>query len=326
MEHIITNGTSAGGALSALAGTSGNSEDYKEYLAEIGAVDGRDDIFAASCYCPIHNLEHSDMAYEWMYHKEDVFHMNKKVRTENGIERVPFSERMDKDTMKLSEELAAQFPEYLNSLSLKDDKGEKLELDEKGEGSFKEYLKGWVIRSAQKEADTHLSASYREDYIAEGSEIEKQQYLTFSAGMIKDMDWDAYLSKITRMKPVFAFDHIDLTSPENEEFGDENSEGRHFTDYAFKHSKVNGEMADGKIIKMMNPLSYIDDDSAKTAQHWRIRHGAFDRDTSLAIPVILATVLRNSGKDVDFFVPWGIPHRGDYDLDELFAWIDRICL
>ena len=69
-------------------------------------------------------------------------------------------------------------------------------------------------------------------------------------------------------------------------------------------------MADSKIIKMMNPLSYIDDDSAKTAQHWRIRHGAFDRDTSLAIPVILATVLKNSGKDVDFFCSMGNPAQG----------------
>lgn len=23
--------------------------------------------------------------------------------------------------------------------------------------------------------------------------------------------------------------------------------------------------------------------------------------------------------------PWGIPHAGDYDFDELFAWIDGIC-
>ena len=28
-----------------------------------------------------------------------------------------------------------------------------------------------------------------------------------------------------------------------------------------------------------------------TTKNWRIRHGAFDRDTSIAIPVILATML-----------------------------------
>jgi len=24
-------------------------------------------------------------------------------------------------------------------------------------------------------------------------------------------------------------------------------------------------------------------------------------------------------------LPWEIPHSGDYDLDELFQWIDGIC-
>src|SRR5271165_5706702 len=38
------------------------------YLKAIGAADERDDIFAASCYCPITNLDHADMAYEWMFH------------------------------------------------------------------------------------------------------------------------------------------------------------------------------------------------------------------------------------------------------------------
>lgn len=50
-----------------------------------------------------------------------------------------------------------------------------------------------------------------------------------------------------------------------------------------------------------------------------------DRDTSLAISAMLTAVLREQGVKVDFAYPWGIPHAGDYDLDELFAWIDSIC-
>ena len=60
-----------------------------------------------------------------------------------------------------------------------------------------------------------------------------------------------------------------------------------------------------------------------TTKNWRIRHGAFDRDTSIAIPVILATMLKNKGYEVDFSLPWGLQHSGDYDLEELFAWIDK---
>ena len=57
----------------------------------------------------------------------------------------------------------------------------------------------------------------------------------------------------------------------------------------------------------------------------RIRHGAADRDTALAIPAILALKLQNSGVDVDFFSPWGKGHAGDYDLEQLFDWADKIC-
>jgi hypothetical protein len=61
------------------------------------------------------------------------------------------------------------------------------------------------------------------------------------------------------------------------------------------------------------------------AKHWRIRDGTADRDTSLAIPIILATKLANSGCKVDFALPWARPHSGDYDLDELFAWMAQVC-
>ena len=82
-------------------------------------------------------------------------------------------------------------------------------------------------------------------------------------------------------------------------------------------------MADSAIIKAMNPMNYIG--SANTAKYWRIRHGTKDRDTALAIPTILALKLSENGCTVDFASPWNVEHRGDYDLDELFSWIDSIC-
>jgi hypothetical protein len=76
---------------------------------------------------------------------------------------------------------------------------------------------------------------------------------------------------------------------------------------------------------MMNPMNYLDDEAAAKATYWRIRHGARDRDTSLAISAILTCRLKQNGLPVDCHAPWGIPHAGDYDLDDLFAWIDKIC-
>ena len=66
-ERIITDGTSAGGAMSALLGATGNSEEHAALLREMGAADERDDFFCAFCFCPITVLEHADMAYEWLY-------------------------------------------------------------------------------------------------------------------------------------------------------------------------------------------------------------------------------------------------------------------
>ena len=45
---------------------------------------------------------------------------------------------------------------------------------------------------------------------------------------------------------------------------------------------VSPYMADSTIVSMMNPMNYIGRADVKTAPHWRIRHGALDRDTALA--------------------------------------------
>ena len=84
-------------------------------------------------------------------------------------------------------------------------------------------------------------------------------------------------------------------------------------------------MATGQQIKMMNPMSYIEDKNATVSKNWRIRHGAKDRDTGFAVPIILSTLLQNKGYTVDLALPWDKPHSGDYDLDELFDWMDGIC-
>jgi len=324
VEKIITNGTSAGGALSSMAGATGNSKDYESYLQAIGAAEERDDIFAASCYCPIHNLEHADAAYEWLFCGENEYHRMQFEMTPQGPKMTPITGSMTEKQIRVSAELKALFPAYLNSLGLKDAEGKVLELDENGEGSFRDYVKKWVLVSAQKELETHWSAG-KGMMAVRGSEIEDQTYLTRENGKITDMDWKGFVKKITRMKTAPAFDALDLDSPENQEFGDEEVYARHFTEYARQNSEADGDMAEDAVIKMLNATRYIGEEGVSVAKHWRIRHGAFDRDTSLAIPVILATMLQNHGYDVDFFLPWGLPHSGDYDLDELFAWIDEIC-
>ena len=83
-SKIIINGTSAGGALSSLMGSTGNHPDYEPYLQALGAADAGDNVFAASCYCPITNLEHADMAYEWEFCGVNDFHRANMKMDEGG--------------------------------------------------------------------------------------------------------------------------------------------------------------------------------------------------------------------------------------------------
>ena len=326
VERIVTNGTSAGGALSALAGATGNVGDFEPYLREIGALEGRDDVWAASCYCPIHNLEHADAAYEWLFCGHDDWHRTKHQRTDDGgFVRVPDEGVMSVEQAALSPLLKALFPAYVNGLGLVGEDGEALTLEADGTGSFADWVRRWVVASAQHELDTHDNERNRVWLQVAGSQIDAQGYLEVRDGRVVGLDWEAFVAKISRMKAAPAFDALDLRSPENEEFGDEHVDARHFTAFSTEHSTVAGaELASPEVVRLMNPVPWIADDNPGVAPHWRVRHGSFDRDTSLAIPVILATMLANKGFDVDFALPWGLPHSGDYDLDELFAWIDGL--
>ena len=67
-DRLISVGCSAGGAMSSLLGVSGDAPAFRPYLEENGAFSGESDrVFAAQIYCPIVDLEHADLAYEWMY-------------------------------------------------------------------------------------------------------------------------------------------------------------------------------------------------------------------------------------------------------------------
>lgn len=311
-EKIISNGTSAGGALSALLGASGDSRDYEPYLKALGAADARDDIFAASCYCPITNLDHADMAYEWLFNGVNDYKQIKMNMLDWKVQRTEVAGALTPEQIEVSNELAPLFPAYVNSLGLKKTNGTALTLNADGNGSFKDYVKSLVIASAQKTLDA-------------GTDLSAKTWITIHDGKVLDIDFENYVRYVGRMKTPSAFDGLDLGNGENGLFGTSSIDARHFTEFGMEHSTVAaGTIADASLVKILNPMYYIGAKGAATARHWRIRHGTVDRDTSLAIPSILATTLANRGYDVDFALPWDRPHSGDYDLDELFAWIDRI--
>ncbi|MDR1918520.1 MAG: hypothetical protein LBQ65_02605 [Tannerellaceae bacterium] len=310
---IISNGTSAGGAMSSLLGATGNNADYEPYLKELGAADTTDDIFAVSAYCPITDLDHADAAYEWQLNEAKGYRkMIFSPTSDDRVERKMVEGTLTKDEIAISDKLKSLYPAYINALELKDKNGNTLTLDKNGEGSFKDYLSSMIIASAQKALD-------------KGTDLNPFDWVIIEDKNVIKMDFAEFIKYTQRMKLPPAFDGLKLESPENSLFGTEAEDCKHFTLFAFVNSEIKGKIADDKIIKMMNPMYYLADESSMVARHWRIRHGTIDKDGSLATPLILATKLQNLGYDVDLAFPWETPHSGDYDLDELFTWIAQLC-
>lgn len=158
-----------------------------------------------------------------------------------------------------------------------------------------------------------------------GVDISAKTWLTVENRQPAAMDFSAYVRDITRMKAAPAFDDLAMASPENHLFGTPEQSHRHFTAYSAAHSLRDGPIAPARLVRLLNPMDYLADPAAEKAPHWRIRHGECDRDTSLAISAMLTLKLRQHGYPVDYHSPWDTPHSGDYDLEELFAWIDCIC-
>ncbi|NBA77322.1 alpha/beta hydrolase [Emticicia sp. ODNR4P] len=307
-NKIISNGTSAGGAMSTLVGATGNNPDYEPYLKAIGAANGTDDVFAVSAYCPITNLDHADMAYEWQFNGYNTYKRGGPMQAKNSDAPSVLSE----EQIKISGQLKTLFPTYINSLNLKDSKGKSLTLDADGNGSFKDLVINYVIASAQKALDA-------------GKDMSSYAFLKVSGNQVTGLDFGAYVSYMERMKTPPAFDALDLSTGENMLFGSATIDKQHFTEFGQKNAIGEASRVDEVFVKMMNPMYYLGQKNTTNAKHWRIRHGSKDKDTSLAISVILTTALQNKGIDANLEFPWDKPHSGDYDLDELFAWIDGLC-
>ena len=120
-------GHSGGGAQSAVAGASGDSELFAPYLAALGAAttdtSGKalsDAVAGAMCWCPITSLDSANAAYEWNMGQ----FASSGTRAEGTWTRA------------YSQDLAAAFPAYLNGLKLTDSQGKPLTLESSSQGTF----------------------------------------------------------------------------------------------------------------------------------------------------------------------------------------------
>ena len=299
-NRIITNGTSAGGAVSLLQGAAGNSSDFQPYLQALGAATAATNVYAVSAYAPITNLDAADMAYEWSYNG---------ITSSNKVSMSP-------DDVAYSNLLNEHFPDYVNNLQLHDSVGRVLKLDKNGNGTFKNFVKEFIVTAANKAQ-------------AKGTDLSKHTYLVRDnkTGTIKDINWEAYNQFVSRSKAPGAFDSRSNDSGENNLFGTSTTDNNHFTITAALHDTTSNPEAyvqNAKVVTMMNPMNYLGSPAATNAQFYRIRYGTADSNTSVAIPLIVGTRAQNLGYKVDMATPFNVDHSGDYDLDELFNWMDNI--
>ena len=325
-KRIITNGTSAGGAVSLLQGATGNTSDYQPYLQALGAATASTDVYASSAYAPITNLDAADMAYEWSYNGITSFN---KVTMGQGelpqanvggaptpMQRSVQRVNLTNDDVAYSDLLKSHFPDYVNNLQLRDRTGVILKLDKKGNGTFKQYVKSFIIDAVNKAKSN-------------GTDLSRYSFLILdkNTGLVKDIDWDAYNSFTSRSKAPGAFDSRSNDSGENSLFGTSTSDTNHFTITAALHDTTPNNdvyVENAKIVTMMNPMNYLGSPSATNAKYYRIRYGTADSNTSVAIPLIVGTRAQNLGYSVDMATPFGVDHAGDYDLQDLFNWMDSI--
>ena len=325
-NRIITNGTSAGGAVSLLQGAAGNNSDFQPYLQALGAATAATNVYAVSAYAPITNLDAADMAYEWSY--KGITSFNKVTMGQGELpqanvggntappQRTMQRVSLNADDVAYSNLLSEHFPEYVNNLQLHDSMGRVLKLDKNGNGTFKNYVKAFIIDAANKAQ-------------AKGTDLSKHTYLVRDGktGAIKDINWEAYNQFVSRSKAPGAFDSRSNDSGENNLFGTSSTDNNHFTITAALHDTTSNPEAyvqNAKVVTMMNPMNYLGSPAATNAQFYRIRYGTADSNTSVAIPLIVGTRAQNLGYKVDMATPFNVDHSGDYDLDELFNWMDNI--
>jgi hypothetical protein len=296
-ERIVSVGCSAGGALSALLGASGNSPLYDLYLKEIGAADAADHIFACACYSPITDLEHADGAYEWMYGTSP---------TRSGL--------VDQE---LSKQLKASYAGYQNSLNCKGRNGFGI----LSADNYDKYLLQYYLVPSANKYLKELSDKARNDYLA------KNPWITWT-DKGASFSFEDYVKHVGRMKGLPAFDDFNMKQPEPELFGNTTTAARHFTNFSLqqstgdKNAVIDSELK--TVVSMMNAMTFIGQGNPDCAHNWWLRNGSSDNHTSQTVMVNLATSLENLNREVNAWVFWDGGHCADDDPEGFIAWIGLI--
>lgn len=153
-ERMFVYGTSGGGNHAGTLGASGNALGFLPYLHRIGAAGVtknhkqeyvstiRDDVAGIMQWVPISDHQFGNESYEWGIGQ----YLTNATTDPTGMRYG------NTFTAPFSDDLAAYYPRILNSLDLRDPKGDKLRLEESAQGiyaagSYYDFLKGVIEQS-----------------------------------------------------------------------------------------------------------------------------------------------------------------------------------
>ncbi|MEU4164288.1 subtype B tannase [Actinoplanes sp. NPDC026670] len=292
-DKIISDGTSAGGAVSTLLGASGDSDLYSKYLTEAGAADASDAIFGVAAYCPITDLENADTAYEFLYGSLPA----------NG-------QSVD---ATVSAELSGAFAAYQDGLAVKGLDGKTLTA-----GGYRNYLLTQYLQPAATTYLAGLSSAERSEYLAANG------FIKWSGGKATFTFADFLTHLGSRKKTVPAFDAFDLSAGENNLFGTATVDNRHFTGFSAAKASADLDADIPDLLKLMNPMHFLLERNEARAKNWFIRLGTSDTDTSLTVSSNVAAAASTLGDTVDSIMYWDAGHGANNDPEAFVAWGNKI--
>ena len=320
-NSIITVGDSSGATYSVLLGVSGDSESFKNYLSEIGALPASDKIYASVSYNPKLSYDTLDASYEWEIGRylSDKFHSDDSFR------------------MALSHDLAIEYGKYINNLSLKNnDSILSLEGDNYVKGSYYDYLLSVLEKSLEEYLNTNFQdLEYKKSYI--DSLNDGDSFVSIDEdGHVKIHDLRHFILHCKKVVYSSYFvDSLDRENIENRLFKIEEKSTMHFDSMLYKLLKDNKDkystyddyndsyleefgfdmtvLKNAKktsIVSLYSAISYINSyyagyNESGVADYFRIRNGANSHETTLSSTINFVLSLQNLHKNVDYKEVWG---------------------
>ena len=369
-ERIISVGASGGGQMSSALGATGNMEEYYPYLYEAGAIgvtydeatgtyssEYDDSVYAAMAYCPIADIENADLAYAWLRYDSTL--------NEDGTLSGTTGDYIFTDfQLALQEDAAYAFAEYINSLNLIDENGNKLNFPEKEDGTLNlregTYYDAILQNisdalnatlAVQNDAAAYIAEKYGEDTSDWLIEKEDGTYQVISLANFINR------TNLVRNKDIPGFDALDM-SAENDAFGTSDMKTVHYSasiaqllkDNYETYESLEGFEAEQIDLYIQNTLS---GDEAKAiaeqtylvngtqimldvaagtqesdiAKYWRTRNGTADQHTSFSVAYNICLAAQMAGAEADYSLVWAMEHGSNEGTTTgtLVDWINEIC-